>query len=221
MSTCRPRWLGSLALAAVLAATPLVAGCQSAYYETMEMFGKEKRDLLRSELKGMVSDQEEAEEAFTDALTRVKALTGFDGGDLEREYDKLKGAYEDAESATGDIDSRMDEIETVAADLFAEWEQEISEMQSASLKGSSRRKLRDTQARYDRMHQSLVATRASMDPALSLLKDHVLYLKHNLNAAAVGSLGDAMRDIESEIEELKRSIQRSIEEAQGFLEVMP
>ena len=213
--------LRSLAFALVLAGTPLLAGCQSAYYETMEVFGREKRDLLRSELSGMVSDQEDAEEAFTDALTRVKALTGFDGGDLEREYDKLKGAYEDADSAAGDIDSRMDEIETVATDLFAEWETEIGEMQSASLKASSRQKLRDTRSRYDRMHSSLVQTRGSMDPALALLKDHVLYLKHNLNAAAVGALGDEMQNIESEIEDLKRSIQRSIEEAQGFIEVMP
>jgi chromosome segregation ATPase len=213
--------LGSWALAAALFAAPLVTGCQTAYYETMEMFGQEKRDLLRSELTGMVDDQEDAEEAFTDALTRVKALTGFDGGDLEREYDALKGAYDDAVGATEDIDSRMDEIETVSADLFEEWEREIGEMTSASLKGSSRRQLRDTKARYERMHASLLETRSSMDPALALLKDHVLFLKHNLNAAAVGALGDEMRNIEAEIEELKRSIQRSIEEAQGFIEVMP
>jgi len=213
--------LRTLALGLVLLSTPLLVGCQSAYYEAMEMVGREKRDLLRSELGGMVSDQEDAEEAFTDALTRIKALTGFDGGDLEREYDKLKGAYEDAESASDDIDSRMDDIETVAADMFAEWEQEIGEMQSASLKASSRQKLRDTRARYDRLHANLVETRGSMDPALSLLKDHVLYLKHNLNAAAVGALGAEMGNIENEIEELKRSIQQSISEAQRFLEVMP
>jgi len=230
MSLSRPAWsrriprpssLGALALLAALALCPLLVGCQTAYYETMEMFGREKRDLLRSELTGMVGDQEDAEEAFTDALTRIKALTGFDGGDLEREYDLLKGAYEDADSAAKDIDSRMDEIETVAADLFSEWEQEIAEMQSATLKGSSRRKLRETQSRYDRMHASLLETRGSMDPALALLNDHVLYLKHNLNAAAVGALGNEMRNIQGEIEELKRSIQNSIREAQSFLEVMP
>ena len=208
-------------LVAGLAASPLLAGCQSAYYEAMEWVGREKRDLLRSELTGMVGDQEDAEEAFGDALTRVQALTAFDGGDLEREYDLLKSAYEDSVDAVSDIDSRMDEIETVSADLFAEWEREIGEIETPSLQASSRSKLRDTQARYDRMHASLARTRASMDPALSLLNDHVLYLKHNLNAAAVGALGDEMRDIENEIEELRRSIQQSITEAQRFLEVLP
>lgn len=206
---------------ALLGAVFAAAGCQSVYYEAMEMVGSEKRDLLRSELVGMVSDQEDAEEAFADALTRIKGLTGFDGGDLEDEYDRLKDAYEDAESAVGEIDGRTDEIETVAADLFAEWEQEIGEMQSANLKGKSRKKLRETRARYDRMHATLIETRGSMDPVLAVLKDHVLFLKHNLNAAAIGSLGTEMASIESEIEDLKRSIQQSISEAQRFLEAMP
>ncbi len=210
----------TLALLAALAGGSLLTGCQSVYYDAMELVGREKRDLLRSELTGMVGDQEDAEEAFTDALTRIKALTGFDGGDLEREYDALADAYDDAASAADDIDARMDEIETVAADLFAEWEEEIGEIQSPSLKAGSRKKLRETQARYGRLHARLVETRASMDPALTLLKDHTLFLKHNLNAAAVGALGDEMSNIEGEIEVLKRSIRQSIEEAQRFIEVM-
>jgi len=197
------------------------AGCQSVYYSAMEMVGSEKRDLLRSELTAMVSDQEDAEEAFVDALTRIKALTSFDGGDLEREYDMLKGAYDDAEDAVSDIDSRMDEIETVSEDLFEEWAGEVAEIQTANLKAKSGKLMRQTRAKYDRMHASLVETRGSMDPVLVVLKDHVLYLKSNLNAAAIGAIGDEMANIESEIEDLKRSIQESIAEAQRFIEAMP
>ena len=39
--------------------------------------------------------------------------------------------------------------------------------------------------------------------------------------AKLGALGAEMGNIENEIEELKRSIQQSISEAQRFLEVMP
>jgi len=215
------RPLRSAALLAALAALTLTAaGCQSVYYDAMELVGSEKRDLLRSELIAMVSDQEDAEEAFVDALTRIKALTGFDGDDLESEYDGLRDAYEDAADAVSDIDDRMDEIETVSADLFEEWEGEVAEIESANLKQKSRTLLRDTRSKYDRMHRSLVTTRGSMDPVLAVLKDHVLFLKANLNAAAIGSIGDEMANIESEIEDLKRSIQQSIAEAERFLEAM-
>jgi uncharacterized phage infection (PIP) family protein YhgE len=210
-----------LALAAVLALAALpAAGCSSVRYSFWEMFGEEKRDLLKSALKGLVGDQNEAKENFGTALDRVKALTHFQGGDLESEYDKLKAANDDAVSSAKAIDARVSEIEEVASDLFDEWAKEIGQMQTPSLRQDSERKLADTRARYDTMHASMLASRRSMDPALTLLNDQVLYLKHNLNAAAIGSLGQSMADVEKSIVELRARIEASIREAQGFIDTM-
>lgn len=216
MRSARPIVLVALAL---FAAAPL-AGCRSTYYSLWETFGREKRDLLRSEMQGMVGDQQDAGKTFTTALERVKALTGFDGGNLEAEYDKLKGAYDDAESSAGQIDSRTKDIEQVAGDLFAEWDQEIGTMQAADLKAASRQKLTETKARYERAHASMLESRARMTPALGLLHDHVLFLKHNLNAAAVGSLMQSMGGIEKSVADLQSSLESSIREAKGFLATM-
>jgi hypothetical protein len=59
-----------------------------------------------------------------------------------------------------------------------------------------------------------------MEPALKLLNDHVLFLKHNLNAAAVGSLAQSMSGIEQSVAALQKSLETSIREAQGFLATM-
>jgi chromosome segregation ATPase len=210
-----------LVLAAALAAAVVpAAGCSSMKYSFWEMFGKEKRDLLKSDLNGLVSDQNAAKQKFGTALDRVKALTHFQGGDLEAEYEKLKSAHEDAAASAKAIDSRISDIETVASDLFDEWKKEDDQMQTASLKDDSERKLAETKRRYDSMHSSMVASRKSMDPALTLLNDQVLYLKHNLNAAAVGSLGTSMADVEKSIASLQQSIEASIREAQGFIDTM-
>lgn len=216
MKSARPLVLVALAL---FAAAPLAA-CRSTYYSLWETFGREKRDLLRSAMQGMVGDQEEAGETFTTALERVKALTGFQGGSLEAEYDKLKGAYDDAEDSAKQIDERTKDIEDVAADLFDEWDKEIGTMQAADLKSASRRKLSETKARYERAHASMLESRSRMSPALALLHDHVLYLKHNLNAAAVGSLMQSMGGIERSVADLQTSLEASIREAKGFLETM-
>jgi hypothetical protein len=214
----RPSALLALVLA-FGAAAPL-AGCSSIYYSAWEMVGREKRDLLRSSLSSMVEDQQEAGETFTSALDRVKALSGFQGGNLEAEYDRLKSAYDGAASSAAAIDSRIGEIEDVAGDLFEEWEEEIGQMQSAELKSSSKQKLGETKARYDRAHASMVESRSRMEPALKLLNDHVLFLKHNLNAAAVGSLAQSMSGIEQSVAALQKSLETSIREAQGFLATM-
>jgi ElaB/YqjD/DUF883 family membrane-anchored ribosome-binding protein len=208
-------------LLALIVALGTLTGCQSVYYEAWEAFGKEKRDLLRDELVGMVDDQGEAQESFTTALEQVKALTGFEGGDLEVMYESLKDSFEDAEDASDAIDDRIAEIERVAEDLFAEWEAELAEMQTASLRESSRTKLRETRRRFERMDRTMRTSREKMVGVLAVFRDHVLYLKHNLNAAAIGDLGDAMGAVESDIEDLQLTIENSIREAQSFIEAMP
>jgi outer membrane murein-binding lipoprotein Lpp len=211
----------NLALVAALAlAAPVAGGCASARYSFWEVFGKEKRDLLKSDLRGLVNDQNEAKQTFGTALDRVKALSGFHGGELEAQYDKLKSAQSGAQSSAKAIDSRIADIEQVAGDLFDEWAKEIGQMQTASLKADSRQKLDATKERYDTMHASMVGARRKMDPALTLLNDHVLYLKHNLNAAAIGSLGSAVDDVEASIKQLQQSIEASVREAQGFIDTM-
>lgn len=207
-------------LAAFVLLFGLVAGapgCSSVYYKGWELLGKEKRDLLRSAFVEMVDDQKDAGETFKSALERVKALTQFDGGELEREYEELKTSYEDAESSAASIDARIAEIEDVSGDLFEEWEREIAQISTPSLAQSSREKLRQSQARYETAHRSMVAARSKMTPVLAVLNDHVLYLKHNLNAQAIGALTGSMGGVEADVAALQSSLDASIREAQSFL----
>jgi len=64
---------------------------------------------------------------------------------------------------------------------------------------------------------SLERSEASMGPVLTQLKDNVLYLKHNLNAAAIGGLSAEMGSIEADIEVLLADMRESIAEADRFL----
>ena len=76
----------------------------------------------------------------------------------------------------------------MAADLFKEWEKELEQISSASLRESSRNQLQETRRRYDELHAGLKRAERCMDPVLARFKDQVLYLKHNLNAEAIASL---------------------------------
>lgn len=59
-----------------------------------------------------------------------------------------------------------------------------------------------------------------MQPVLSALNDNVLYLKHNLNARAVGALKGEFADIQKNIDRLINEIQRSIQESDTFIRAM-
>jgi hypothetical protein len=196
----------------------LFTGCRSTYYAMWESVGKEKRHLLRDEVTAAREDQARASEEFKDALTRIKELTGFEGGELEDAYRRLKGDFEDCQHRASVIDDRIRNVDQIAADLFAEWENEIGQMTNATFRSKSRQSLIRTRDRYKRLHRSMVLARSRMDPVLTRLNDYVLYLKHNLNAQAVGALGAEMTSIQSDVNVLIRDIERSIKEADGFLE---
>lgn len=204
-------------LICLFVAVALCIGCQTTYYALWEKMGKEKRHLLRDQVENSLNDQEKASEAFKDALARLKEMYGLEGGDLENMYNRLSNDYENCQNRAEIIDERIDKIQRIAQDLFAEWRQEIDQIQNPTFRTQSTRKLRATQSRFAGLEAALMTARKRMNPVLSNLNDYVLYLKHNLNAQAIGSLKGEASSIETDVNRLVRDIQRSIKEADAFL----
>jgi|UniRef100_UPI00378374BA hypothetical protein len=197
-----------------------LAACNTVYYAAWEKLGYEKRDLLKSAVKAARGEQKEAGEEFQDALTQLQKLTGYSGGNLESAYNRFKGEYEDCEAQATAVRDEIREVDTVARDLFREWEREIRQYESASLATDSRRKLADTRSRFEQLSNSLHAAESTMEPVLRQFRDQVLYLKHNLNAAAVGSLRGKADNIQGDIQRLLAQMNRSIAEADRFIQTL-
>ncbi|NQU11102.1 DUF2959 domain-containing protein [bacterium] len=195
-------------------------GCRTMYYNTMEMFGREKRDLLKSNVEAAKEDQAEAGEQFQDALTQLKGLYGFEGGKLEGAYNRFKSEYEGCESRASAVRSRVHKVETIANDLFREWEQEMNSISTPGLRADSQRKLTTTKTRFGELLGSMKKAEQSMDPVLTLFRDHVLYLKHNLNAQAIGSLRGEAAEVEREIDNLIANMNASIAQADTFIQTL-
>ena len=197
-----------------------LTACNTVYYAAWEKLGYEKRDLLKSAVKQARGEQKEAGEEFQDALTQLKKLTNYNGGNLESAYNRFKGEYEDCEAQATAVRNEIREVDTVARDLFREWEREIRQYENASLASDSRRKLADTRSRFEQLSSSLHAAESTMEPVLRQFRDQVLYLKHNLNAAAVGSLRGKADTIQGDIQRLLAQMNRSIAEADRFIQTL-
>ena len=202
-------------------ACALVGGCRSTYYAAYEKFGVYKRDLLKKRVAAARDDQQAAGAQFKDALTRLKEITKFDGGQLEKAYTSLKGEYDDCVSKSESVHKRIRDMETVAADLFAEWEKENGEISTPALRDSSRQQLAATKERYEGVHRALQNAERTMAPVLTQFKDYVLVLKHDLNAQAVASLKGKAANIQIEITRLIEQMNTSIARANEFIKAMP
>lgn len=198
-----------------------LTACRNVVYSTYEKFGVYKRDLLQKRVAAARDEEKNTQQEFKDALTRLKELTGFQGGDLEKRYRQLQSDYDDAAARVTAVHKRIQDVETVASDMFAEWEKENKQIGTDSLRTTSRRQLTDTRARYDDMIVALKGVERSMDPVLTKFHDYVLALKHSLNAQAVASLSGESAKIQSDISRLIEEMNRSIQQADEFVRQMP
>ena len=196
----------------------MLAGCETAYYNAWEKVGVHKRDLLVDRIEDTQDAQEETQEQFKDALEQYRAVVNFDGGDLEKLYNKLNSEYEDSESAAQAIADNIGRVEDVAADLFEEWEDELALIKNRSLRQDSASKLHDTRYKYQQMVRSMRKAEKTVHPVLETLRDQVLYLKHNLNARAISALKGELNTINSDVNKLIVDMQKSIDEANLFID---
>jgi hypothetical protein len=197
-----------------------LAGCESTYYDAMEQLGIHKRDILIDRIEDAQTAQEEGQEQFKDALEQFQTVVNFDGGDLEVIYHKLNSEYEDSVDAADTIRERIGGVESVAEALFSEWQTELNEYSSATLKRDSQRQLEQTRRRFNQLMSSMRNAERTIDPVLASLKDNVLYLKHNLNARAIASLKGELSTVNENVNTLIEAMQTAINESSVFIDQM-
>ncbi len=201
----------------LLGSAVILVGCSSAYYSMWEKLGYEKRDILVSRVQDARDEQQDAKKQFQSTLDQFKAITNFDGGDLEAKYKKLSAEYDSCEARADAVHKRIKAVDKVANDLFVEWEKELSEYTNPDLKRDSEEKLRETKLRYAQLLGVMRKSEDKMAPVLAAFKDQVLYLKHNLNAQAIASLKGTAAGIDADVTKLIQDMDASINEATTFI----
>lgn len=202
----------------ILPSVLLLASCKTAYYGAMEKVGFEKRDILVDRVGGARDSQDAAKEQFSSALEQFQSVVDFDGGSLEKKYNKLDKAYQKSVTRADDVNKRIAAVESVSKDLFKEWKSELKSYSSAELRRSSQQQLNQTQNEFDRLMTTMHDAAAKMDPVLRAFQDQVLFLKHNLNSQAITSIQTEAKDVSRQIEELIKDMEASIAEADSFIQ---
>lgn len=204
----------------VLSCVLLIGACESAYYGVQEQFGNLKNDILVDRVEDAMEAQEDAKEEFKSALEQFEAVVGVPESELKSVYGRLSDAFEDAEDKAATVTKRIDSVEDVADDLFEEWADELQQISNASLRSRSAAQLKTSKRRSTDLITVMRRAESRMDPVLNSFRDHVLFLKHNLNARAVASLQGELGGIETDVGRLIREMEKSIAEAQNFINTM-
>jgi ElaB/YqjD/DUF883 family membrane-anchored ribosome-binding protein len=210
-----------LTLMILLLAIPFAfSACDTAYINAMDKMGYAKRDLLSSRVKSARDAQADAKKDIQSALDQFGQVVTYQGGDLEATYKKLKSELQRSEDSAETVQNRIEAVENVADSLFAEWKTELGQYSNADLRRRSEAKLSQTKNRYNDMLGAMKRAEQRIDPVLRPLRDHVLYLKHNLNARALAAMKGELVKVDAQVDQLVREMNRSIAEADKFIQIM-
>lgn len=193
------------------------SGCAKTYYGVMGKVGIPKREILVDRVEKARDSQQDAQEQFKSALEQFGAVVQLQETDLKKAYDKLDAEYEASNDAANEVSTRIKRIESVADALFEEWQQELDLYQSTELRRSSKRQLQTTRTRYADMLDTMHQAEKSMEPVLRIFRDNVLYMKHHLNAQAIGSLQSEFATLEGEIDILLERMNDAIASSNKFI----
>jgi hypothetical protein len=108
----------------------------------------------------------------------------------------------------------------VSKDLFKEWQDELGKYSDRSMRAESERELRETRRKTEALVASLERVETKIDPVLKPLRDRVLFLKHNLNARALGALSKELVTVSKDVDALVADITKAIGEADAYLATM-
>lgn len=185
-----------------------------------EKLGSPKREQLVHRVDETRDAQESAKDQFATTLDELKALSGYESGELDSAYKRLKSMYDRSKTRADKVSSKIKSVDRVANALFKEWEAELAEYSTESLRNASARQLDETKSRFNDVIYAMRKAESKMKPVLAAFNDQVLFLKHNLNARAIASLDSTLLELENEIAELIADMEASIAEANSFIDDM-
>lgn len=209
-----------LKLGCVVGVCALLAGCTSTYVAAWKQLGWESRDLLVDQVEDTRSRQESAKEQFTSALDQFKATYSFDGGDLEKAYNKLQKDYDRCVAQADDFRDEIGGVKRLGNAFFNEWQGDIDSVTDDATRQLVIKQRDATKVSFDQMVAKMDESADKMDPVLAAFQNRVILLKSSLNAQALASLQTNADELVNGIEALIEEMNASIAEADEFIAAM-
>jgi hypothetical protein len=150
-------------------------------------------------------------------MEQLKGLVNFQGGDLEKEYNKLNVTLQKSKFKAAEVRNRIRAVEDVSDALFSEWRSEIKQYTSDRLRKSSQQKYDFTKKKYTELIKAMKRAEGKLEPALAPLRDQVLFMEHNLNARAIAGLSNELISGQTNVTRMVLDMESAIAEADAFI----
>jgi hypothetical protein len=167
--------------------------------------GVDHVDQLLTRVEGVQIEAAVSKERAHDALATLLQLVARDfSGDPAAAHQQLAAQVAQSSEQARKFAASVAPMKELGARVFDAWTADLEQFGGAALRRQSQARLEETRARHGAIVASAVAVQLAYDSFNRALNDHVLYLEHDFNAAAVAALASEIDALGAQAFELER-----------------
>ena len=164
-------------------------------------------------------ESELSKERVRTAIDSLHAVVARDfEGDVVEAYVELVEAIEHSRRQAAKLRTSIASMKRSAEPVFERWSVDLEKFTSMQMRQRSRVRLADTRRRYDAIVDAADPAQTVYDEVNLILRDHALYLHHDLNPASVSEIGEDIRAVTSLAVELESRLDACLDAAQTYIE---
>jgi hypothetical protein len=186
---------------AFVALTGLIAGCISNK-------GYDKGAATATALQSSANKVTEVSQRVTDTLGALNGLTFNPQGDLRVQYGTFTTAVKNLQSASGDLDVQVADVQAKAQAYSVDWSNQLATIQSPDIRSRSAARKDEVTAKLQNLNGSYQGVKDSLKSFLSDVTDIKTYLDTDLTAAGLDKIKDVVARTKVDAVPVRDSIKR-------------
>jgi outer membrane murein-binding lipoprotein Lpp len=185
--------------ASVAVAVLLMTGCAS-------KTGYDKADHTSTSVEKTAQKIHRGNAQIDAVLFAMSSLVNSPATDIKPQFEKFDSSVEKLESLSNDVNEQAASMQVKGADYFRNWDMELAKIQNEDIRERSTDRKAAVAARFDRVRQSYVRTKAAFIPFMSDLKDIRTALATDLTAGGLASIKGTANKANSNVTPLRESL---------------
>ncbi len=208
--------LRSIATCAVLVgASAVFTSCAS----TKQSVGLENVDSLVSRVEQVHLETELARQSVYAAIVSLGPLFAEDfTGEATEAFEAFAQATETAEKQANELRAHITPMRNSAVSVFERWEESLDAFSSESMRQRSADRLEVTRERFAEVQEASVRAQTEFDALNGQLRDTVLFLGHDFNAASVAEIEQDAFALRDEARQLGKTFDACMDAAAEYVE---
>jgi hypothetical protein len=153
------------------------------------------------------------------AIQKLQAVTAPEfQGDAVLAHKELENTLDDSDDQAKALRKSIDKMRAAAEPVFEQWTKDLEAYSNPEMRARSQQRLAAARERYDSVVAAVEPVLVEYETVNQTLHDHLLFLSHDMNPAAVATIQDDVRSVAKQAAGLDGSFQTAKAAARAYVD---